>query len=146
MTKLNRISPSLSSAAAATVCASSNLDDVLSGFRNKRRHDRAPFTAGVQIFEMDDSGTVTSGGVDARAFDLSRSGIGLHARRMYYAKSRVLLCVTLAGGERRALAGIVKYTRYLDRGLYHIGVEFGVLPTSGSLRTWCQQQQITIPA
>lgn len=134
-------SPGLKGRTAGVKASRCNVEDLLRDTNNKRRHERTAFTAQVQVFEIDDSGAVVSSGVDARAFDLSRGGIGLHARRMYYAKARVALLIPRTAEGPRILAGVVRYSRYLDKGLYHIGVEFRALPTTLVFTNWMQARR-----
>lgn len=117
------------------------ISDLIQSIKNKRHHTRTEFAAIVHVFELDGLGTVTSTGVETRAFDLSRGGIGLHSRRMYYPGAQLVLRLALPGFLPRILGGVVKYSRYRERGLYHIGIEFAPLPNNQTFRTWLSQQQ-----
>jgi hypothetical protein len=127
----------------SAACTAPEVAGLLETIENKRSFDRNDFVATVQIFELDDSGAVISAGVDTKAFDISRGGMGLHSRRMYYPRTPVVLCVRIPGAKPRVLGGMVMYTRYRDRGVYHIGIEFGKLPTSQIFQNWlrCLQHQ-----
>lgn len=100
---------------------------------DRRLHRRVAFRTRVSVFEVDDAGARTSH-VACETLNLSKSGIGLLARRMFYRGRRMVIRVQLPGGRTRSLFGEVRYSRYADGGRYHVGVRFCPPPGSGAPR------------
>jgi len=96
--------------------------------------------AKVWIFEMDDSGMPGSG-QPGECMDISRSGLGMRARRMYYLGRKVIVMLNLPNLSPKFMCGTVRTSRYCNGGLYHIGVELCAMPTGKSVAMWMQSVQ-----
>lgn len=104
------------------------------GVANRRRHDRAEFAVCVLVHELN-SEHVPGKGHPAESVDLSRSGIGVRSKRMYYAGTAVVLIIQLKN-EKRVKCGVVRTSRYSGGGLYQSGIEFTHTPPGARLHAW----------
>lgn len=107
---------------------------------NRRGHARLPFGVRVTLHELDETGTPTEG-APCEGHDISRSGMGVRSRRMYYAGRKVIVAVAVPGMQPRYMCGEVKYSRYTYRGLYHVGIELCAMPQTEAVRSWVQVHQ-----
>jgi hypothetical protein len=131
--------PAAPAPAAPAFTPETALDDFsVPGDDERRRHGRVPFRTRVSIHEIDDSG-LPGPKIDCDAFDLSQSGLGVMAKRMFYRDKRLLIKLQLSAGKSRVLSGEVRYSRYADRGQYHVGIQFCPIPQSQAVRGWLQQ-------
>lgn len=109
--------------------------DLLHSDQNRREHGRTSFGVQLLIHELDEAGNPGEPST-CTGFDISRSGLGIRSRRMFYEGRKVLIQVILPTVRPRYLCGIVKYSRYTYKGTYHIGIEFCPLPQTDGMRTW----------
>lgn len=110
--------------------------EVAAGVANRRRHDRRDFAVGVLVHELN-SEHVPGKGHPAESVDLSRSGIGVRSRRMYYTGTAVVLIIKLKS-ENRVKCGVVRTSRYAGGGMYQSGIEFTHTPPGARLHAWLE--------
>lgn len=108
---------------------------------NKRQHERQHVgLEGAVAFEHAPE-EVPLEGIPCEVFDISRSGVGIRSRKMMYAGRRVFVVIpTGEEGAPRILYGDIRYARYAERGLYHVGVKFMPVPTSHGIKDWLSEQ------
>lgn len=103
---------------------------------NRRRHDRLDFAARVLVHELN-SEHVPGRSHPAESVDLSRSGIGVRSKRMYYTGTEVVLIIQLKA-EKRVKCGVVRSSRYAGNGMYQSGIEFTHTPPGARLHAWLE--------
>jgi hypothetical protein len=109
---------------------------------DRRRHDRVGFATKAWIHEVE-PGCLPSEGQTADASDISRSGIGLRCRRMYYVGRLVIVMLHLPSGEVKFMSGLVRSSRYTYAGLYHVGIEFCPMPVGDHMNNWMRARART---
>lgn len=107
---------------------------------NRRGHARLPFGVRITVHELDETGTPAEGS-QCEGHDISRSGLGVRSRKMYYPGRKVLIAVSVPGIQPKYMCGEVKYSRYTYRGLYHVGIELCPMPQTETIRTWMLTRQ-----
>lgn len=112
----------------------------LAAANNRRGHARLPFGVRVAVHELDDVGVPGEATV-CEGHDISRSGVGLRSRKMFYEGRKVILSLTIPSMQPKYMCGVVKYSRYTYRGLYHVGIQLCALPQTESVRAWMQSHQ-----
>lgn len=134
-------SPDQSPAPAADAPASTDAAPAATG-RNKRVHERQHIGLGGATAFEHDTNEAPKAGLSCEVFDISRSGIGVRCRRMMYAGKGVFvrLAATADGACPAMLYGEVRYSRYAERGLYHIGIKFVPIPHTHVIKVWLEQQ------
>lgn len=118
--------------------------DILMAAENRRQHSRVPFGVRLMVYELDDADH-PSDPCQCHGHDISRSGMGIRTRRMFYTGRRVIVAVNVPKMAPRFLCGIVRYSRYAFSGLYHVGVEFCPMPRSEAIRAWLQAVSVKPP-
>lgn len=114
--------------------------EVLISSDNRRKHERSVFDVRLLVHELDESGSPGPGCV-CDGYDISRSGMGLRSRRLYYKGGKVIVQILLRNQQPRYLCGEVKYSRYRSGGPYHVGIEFCALPDTVAFQAWQREQQ-----
>jgi hypothetical protein len=104
---------------------------------NRRRHERLEFSARVSIHELS-SDDIPGDPQTAEAFDLSRSGIGLRTKRMFYVGTPVLIHIQLRT-QRTYKRGVVRFSKYTSGGWHLCGVEFTNAPGTERLKGWIRK-------
>lgn len=108
---------------------------------NKRQHERQHLgLEGAVAFEHAVE-EAPAEGIPCEVFDISRSGVGIRCRKMMYAGRRVFVIIpTGEDSPPRILYGDIRYARYAERGLYHVGIKFMPVPTSHGIKDWLAEQ------
>jgi hypothetical protein len=102
---------------------------------DRRRHGRVGFSTRAWVHELQ-PGCAPDAGQLADAADLSRSGMGVRSRRMYYVGRTVIVMLMLPTGERKFMCGVVRSSRYTVAGMYHVGIEFCPMPAGEHINEW----------
>jgi hypothetical protein len=105
-----------------------------------RRHERLNFAVKVMLYELA-SDNVPGAPAGGESVDLSRSGIGVRSRRMYYKDRVVLVRIPLRYGGAYFKCGVVRSAVYAADGMYHIGIEFTAMPGGEALAGWMRARQ-----
>jgi hypothetical protein len=108
---------------------------------NRRRHDRLDFAAQVLVHELNNE-HVPGKGHAAESVNLSRSGIGVRSKLMYYTGTEVVLIIQLKT-DRRVKCGVVRSSRYAGGGMYQSGIEFTQTPPGARLHAWLESHPAT---
>ncbi len=108
--------------------------------RNRREHDRIDLNKPVRIHEIGEFDRVDAG-MDGRAVDVSRSGLGISTRKMLHIGRRVIVLMPGPNGAQRALFGDVCFAAYKEGGTYHIGVRLCANPGSAVITQWLHAQR-----
>ncbi len=105
-----------------------------------RRHERMTFGARVVLYELS-TDFVPGPPAQAEGADLSRSGLGVRSRRMYYTDRVVLVRIPLRCGGAYFKCGVIRSSVYAGSGLYHVGIEFREMPPGDGLASWMRARQ-----
>ncbi len=105
-----------------------------------RRHERMAFGARIVLYELT-TDFVPGPPAQAEGADLSRSGIGVRSRRMYYTERVVLVRIPLRCGGAYFKCGVVRSSVYAGAGMYHVGIEFREMPPGDGLASWMRARQ-----
>jgi hypothetical protein len=107
---------------------------------NKREHDRKAINLSGEMFEHIE-GELPGDAYPCAVVDISRSGVGLHSKKMVHQGRKVFVAIAQPGtpGRFKMLYGEVRYSRYVERGLYHVGVKFCDVSSSSYLVQWVER-------
>jgi len=103
---------------------------------DRRTHARHELDRTAIASELDDYG-VPGPSWECRVFDLSRSGLGVHSRRMVYTGRLLLIELRDQGSSHpRVLCGMVRQSRYEPKEGHIFGVQFWPMPKSAAVEQW----------
>ncbi len=98
-------------------------DDGIDTSASRRRHERIPCMSPAMVFEITANDSVLPG-CRATVRDISKSGLGMHSRKMYTVGARVIVLIATKDNKTRQYFAIVRHCSYNGDAVFRAGVEF----------------------